>query len=75
MSVPDVASVDVKTPKKGLFGGIFGSNKGKVEVGSVSWSQQSLVWPWQSREDTGSYPVCWCPCCYYDSYSFRGPTM
>ncbi|CAN0491727.1 unnamed protein product, partial [Ectocarpus sp. 8 AP-2014] len=29
---PDVPSVDVQKPKKGLFGGLFGSNKGKIEV-------------------------------------------
>ncbi|CAM9913806.1 unnamed protein product, partial [Ectocarpus sp. 13 AM-2016] len=32
VSVPDVPSVDVKKPKKGMFGGLFGSSKAKVEV-------------------------------------------
>ncbi|CAM9963630.1 unnamed protein product, partial [Ectocarpus fasciculatus] len=35
VSVPDVPSVDVKKPKKGLFGGLFGSSKGKIEVSAV----------------------------------------
>ncbi|CAN0403485.1 unnamed protein product, partial [Ectocarpus sp. 12 AP-2014] len=35
VAVPDVSSVDVKKPKKGMFGGPFGSGKAKVEVPSV----------------------------------------
>ena len=37
----EAPSVDVKKPKKGLFGGIFGSSKGKIEVGAVggAWYQ------------------------------------
>lgn len=35
VSAPEVPSVEVEKPKKGLFGGIFGSSKSKVEVRCV----------------------------------------
>ena len=39
----DVPSVDVKKPKKSLFGGIFGSSKGKMDV-EVSWEDGCCAW-------------------------------
>lgn len=35
--VPDMPSVEVKKPKKGLFGGIFSGSKGKIEVRRLSY--------------------------------------